>query len=80
MQLVPKFNRPTPDHVTIFLALFRVEGKGSDVVLSVNIPTASQNPEVTVSDEPEFEAVHKAFRRAAETLKIVDFGLFVSAN
>ena len=73
-QWVSKFNRPTPDQVKIFMALFRIPNKNTDVVLTVNVLTQTQNPETEVIEQEEWEP---AFIRAVETFHIVDFGLFV---
>lgn len=75
-QFVPKFNRPTPDQVEILMALFRVQDKNSDVVLTVNVPTKTSNPETTAISQEEWEPVTHAFYKAVETFKIVDFDLF----
>jgi hypothetical protein len=75
-QFVPKFNRPMPDQVEILMALFRVPDKGADVVLTVNIPTRTQNPETKVIKQEDWEPITKAFHTAIETFQIVDFGLF----
>ncbi len=74
-QSVPKFNSTTPDEVTIFLALYRVQSKNVDLVLSMNVPTKTSDGG-TVSGDGLVE-VQRDFDAAARSLKIVDFGLFV---
>lgn len=56
------------------MALFRIPNKNTDVVLTVNVLTQTQNPETEVIEQEEWEP---AFIRAVETFHIVDFGLFV---
>lgn len=77
-QLVRKYNRPTPDQVGILMALFRVEGKNSDVVLTLNAPLQTSNAEVKAVQTGEWGLINHAFYRAVESFKIVDFGLFSS--
>lgn len=73
-QLVPKFNRTQPDRVRIFVGLFRVEAKKTDIVFSVNLPLITENGPVS----PELQKpVEEAFIKAVNTFKIVDFSLFV---
>jgi hypothetical protein len=72
--MVRKFNSKTPDRVCILVALYRVEAKGVDLVLTANIPTSvaeDSQPEDTVlqTSQPKFDV-------AAESLKILDFSLF----
>jgi len=75
-QFVRKFNRPIPDQVELLMALFRVPHKGADVVLTVNVPTRTQNPETKAIKQEEWEPITQAFYRAVETFQIVDFDLF----
>jgi hypothetical protein len=76
-QAVPKFNRAQADQVTIFLALFRVEGKEIDIVMCCNAPTRSDNPEVKVASEAEVQELKKIFQQAVSKFRIVDFSLFL---
>jgi hypothetical protein len=73
-QLVRKFNRPTADEVRILLALFRVDDKEVDIVLSVNIPAI--NHDGTVLNPAAFAEANEAFYKAVQTFKILDFDLF----
>ena len=74
VQLVPKFNSTAADQVQIMMALFRVESKAIDVVVTFNIPVvlASEgtvgNGDVATS-EMDFDTFVRSFR-------IIDFGLF----
>lgn len=73
-QLVQKFNRADVDDVRILLALYRVEHKGVDVVMTMNIPMrASDNGAV---GEEGFTTAKADFDTAVRSLQIVDFGLF----
>jgi hypothetical protein len=74
-QQVAKFNRETPDAVAIFVALFRVTHKNVDLVLTFNVPTATEQAGGAV-DEAGQAAARAQFEEAVRTLKIVDFGLF----
>ncbi|KAG8900874.1 hypothetical protein FRC01_010010 [Tulasnella sp. 417] len=78
-QHVPKFNKSTqqPDIVKIFLLLWRVDAKQSDVVLTINVPM------VTVSDgsaggvgEEGAERVRSIWEKARASFKVDDFELF----
>ena len=73
-QKVAKFNRATPDDVQVFVALFRVESKKNDIVLTVNVPTTTGSRSVDGTDV--VETYKSAFLSAAGSLKIVDYGLF----
>lgn len=73
-QTVPKFNQTQPDEVQIRLALYRVESKNVDFVMSMNIPTKSADGGA-VSPAGLAQA-QKVFEIAAPSLNIVDFGLF----
>ncbi|EIM90400.1 Mog1p/PsbP-like protein [Stereum hirsutum FP-91666 SS1] len=73
-QLVQKFNRADVDDVRILLALYRVEHKGVDVVMTMNIPMrASDNGAV---GEEGFTTAKADFDTAVRSLQIADFGLF----
>jgi len=66
LQQVRKFNHTTADDVRIYMALFRIEEKDIDLVVTFNVPLA-----------PLGEGIGKAdFRTFVETLRIVDYGLF----
>ena len=74
-QYVPKFNSTTPDKVHIILALYRVQGKNVDLVLSMNVPIKTSDGGAISEDG--LDEVKRDFELAATSLKIVDFGLFV---
>ncbi|KAG8925070.1 hypothetical protein FRC00_004379 [Tulasnella sp. 408] len=78
-QHVPKFNKSTQqaDIVKIFLLLWRVDAKQSDVVLTINVPV------VTGSDgnaggvgEKGAELVRYVWEKARASFKVEDFELF----
>ena len=73
-QQVAKFNRSAPDDVRILLAVYRVESKAVDLVLSASLPVAKEIGGVL--GEMEFNDAKEAFLTAARSLKIIDFGLF----
>ncbi|KAG5645007.1 hypothetical protein DXG03_007284 [Asterophora parasitica] len=75
VQNVPKFNHSTPDEVLILLALYRLEQKNVDLVVTFNIPTASSDGGA-VSREGA-EVARSQFDALVRSLHIVDFGLFV---
>ena len=74
-QSVPKFNSTTADEVTIFLALYRVESKKVDLVMTVNVPTKTSDGGAVNADG--LAAAKHDFGVAAASLNIADFGLFV---
>ncbi|KAH9053873.1 Mog1p/PsbP-like protein [Lactarius vividus] len=72
-QGVRKFNRTSVDDVRISLALYRVEEKGVDLVLTLNLP---MNGEGGIRTEAEYTEAKSDFCSIATSLRIVDFGLF----
>ena len=72
-QEVKKFNRQVADEVRILLALYRIDSKKVDIVFSANLPlkteTGGMGPE-------ELERTKSAFMAAAQSFRILDFGLF----
>ncbi|KAK7693242.1 hypothetical protein QCA50_002808 [Cerrena zonata] len=75
-QQVAKYNRTTADDIQVFMALYRVEGKNVDLVLTMNVPIASADGGA-VSEAGISPAKHD-FEVAASSLCIKDFGLFAS--
>lgn len=73
-QLVPKFNSTVPDTVCVLLAVFRVEEKSADLVLSMNIPLLTAEGKI---DDSKYQGAQRDFEIAVESLRILDFGLFV---
>lgn len=78
-QHVPKFNKPKEqaDIVKIFLLLWRVDAKDSDVVLTINVPlvTKSDGNAGGVGEEGA-ELVRHIWEQARASFKIKDFSLF----
>jgi len=73
-QSVSKFNAAEPDEVQILLALYRVESKNVDFVMTMNVPTKTLDGDaVTPAGLTEATQV---FETAAPSLKIIDYGLF----
>lgn len=73
-QYVPKFNKTALDRVEILMAVFRVEDKATDVVVTFNVPLeAADGGSVSGSELPKFESDFEAF---IKSFRIVDFGLF----
>jgi len=74
VQLVPKFNSTVADKVRIMMAVFCVESKAIDVVVTFNIPIVSVDGgavgiEGVERSETDFDNFVRSFR-------ISDFGLF----
>ena len=66
-QQVRKFNRSNADDVRIYMAVYRVPGKGVDVVLTMNVPFV---------DETQLAEAKSVFNVAARSLAIIDYSLF----
>ena len=73
-QHVPKFNTTTPDEVQIFLAMYRISSKNVDLVLTMNVPTKAADGGAL--NQAELAEAKDIFTTAAQSLHIVDFGLF----
>lgn len=74
-QTVGKFNSTIPDHVRLFVALFRIKVKRVDLVLTVNIPTSTAGDSQR-DDDVLLQNSRQTFDRAAGSLKILDSDLF----
>ncbi|KAF8061511.1 hypothetical protein FPV67DRAFT_1509236 [Lyophyllum atratum] len=74
VQEVPKFNRPAADEVHIFMALYRVQEKSIDLVVTFNVPTRSEDGGA-VSQEG-LAAARRDFDTFVGSLQIVNFSLF----
>jgi hypothetical protein len=74
VQAVPKFNQSTPDQVQIFMALFRVDWKNADLVVTFNVPTLTADGDGMTQEESD--AAHSDFNTFVQDLAIVDDGLF----
>ena len=73
-QAVPKFNLSTPDQVQILMALFRVDWKNVDLVVTFNVPIlTSDGDRMTQKEVADARADFDAFVR---DLEIIDYGLF----
>ncbi|KAL1675089.1 hypothetical protein EV122DRAFT_268788 [Schizophyllum commune] len=75
VQSVAKFNRSTLDEVRVLMALYRVESKGIDLVVTFNIPTSTTDDSGAVSPE-KWSTIESDFNSLVTSLQIVDFGLF----
>lgn len=73
-QLVRKFDSAQSHKIYILLAIFRVESKNVDLVLSMNIPpnTVEGN-----TGDAGYQRAQRDFETAVESVQIIDFGLFV---
>ncbi len=74
VQLVDKFNHTTSDRVQIFMALYRIEPKAIDLVLTFNVPLDSVDE--GKADDTTVEIAEADFDAFVRSLHIVDFGLF----
>jgi len=73
-QMVPKFNHTPPDNVRILMALFRVDSKDVDLVVTFNIPLESVDGGAV--DGRDAERAEVDFNTFFRSLQIVDFRLF----
>lgn len=71
-QQVPKFNRGEPDKVKIYMALYRVEQRGVDLLVVFNAPIVSDDGPA----DQQVAASH--FNIFTRSLRVEDFGLFAS--
>jgi hypothetical protein len=74
VQMVPKFNRETPDRVLILMALYRVTEKSIDMVVTFNVPLESEDGGA-VSDD-NLPSIRNQFDQFTRSFRILDFGLF----
>ncbi|TRM61745.1 hypothetical protein BD626DRAFT_405360 [Schizophyllum amplum] len=75
VQSVAKFNRATLDEVRVLMALYRVESKGIDLVVTFNVPTSTSEDSGAVKSE-QWMVIESDFKTFVTSLQIVDFGLF----
>ncbi|KAJ7940861.1 hypothetical protein B0H13DRAFT_1940346 [Mycena leptocephala] len=80
VQSVAKFNKVDQDQVRVLMALFRVEDKRVDLVVTFNVPTESQDHADGAIDEEGWNLVQIHFDAFIRSLCIVDFSLFVSST
>ncbi|KAI3610745.1 ran guanine nucleotide release factor [Moniliophthora roreri] len=74
VQRVSKFNRTQPDEVKILMALYRVEEKAIDLVVTFNVPVIAEDGGAVGQDG--LRVVEEQFDTFVRSLRIVDFGLF----
>ena len=75
-QGVKKFNRTSVDDVRIFVALYRLEKRKVDLVLSLNFPMSTGDG--VVRNEEQYNTAKDTFLSIAASFHVVDFSLFVS--
>ena len=72
-QHVAKFNPTEADHVRILMALYRIEKKNVDLIVTFNVP-------VKLADggaiEEGFQLAKRDFETFVRSLQIIDFDLF----
>lgn len=73
-QEVPKFNRAASDEVKIFMALYRLESKPVDIVVTFNVPVKSQDGGSV--DQEGLDKAREHFEIFSRSLQIIDYGLF----
>jgi Ran-interacting Mog1 protein len=77
-QQIPKFNHENPDDVLIYMALYRIESKSVDLVVTMNVPMKTANLDATVVPGSDVvQAEYEDFMCLVRSLRIVDYGLFV---
>ncbi|KAJ7349486.1 hypothetical protein DFH08DRAFT_865512 [Mycena albidolilacea] len=74
VQSVAKFNQEGQDQVRVLMALFRVEDQRVDLVVTFNVPVASQDHGAV--GEEGWKTARNHFDAFVRSLCIVDFGLF----
>jgi hypothetical protein len=74
LQDIMKFNKPNPDKVRIWMALYRVEEKPIDIVVSFNVPLDAHDGGAVSQDQ--LSATLADFDRFTRSFCIKDFGLF----
>ncbi|CAK5279573.1 unnamed protein product [Mycena citricolor] len=72
-QSVAKFNKQEQDHVRILMALFRVEHKHVDLVVTFNVPSEPSES----NGDAMWNEMQRDFDAFVRALRIIDFGLFV---
>lgn len=75
-QLVRKFNSTHPDEIRILLAVYRIQDHNIDLVMTMNVPMKTSDDGAV--SENEWQTSKRVFDVAAQSLRIVDFGLFAS--
>lgn len=73
-QHIQKFNRQSVDRVAVFMAIYRIETKRIDLVLTMNVPVEASDEDAV--GEQGISAAQADFNAAATSLRIIDYGLF----
>ncbi|PCH38331.1 Mog1p/PsbP-like protein [Wolfiporia cocos MD-104 SS10] len=73
-QLVRKYNRIETDEIRILLAVYRVQDRNVDLVMSMNVPIKTSDGGAVSEDD--WSSAKHTFDTAARSLRIVDYGLF----
>lgn len=78
IQIVSKFNLPASqaDQVKVYMALWRIQSKLADLVLTINVPLGKVGEEISQENRILEKQVGEIFRIAVESLEIKDLGLF----
>ncbi|KAF9009338.1 Mog1p/PsbP-like protein [Cyathus striatus] len=74
LQMVSKFNSATLDEVLIFMALFRIEEKATDIVVTFNAPKGSSDGRYI--GEERINKIKSQFDTFVRTFSIMNFDLF----
>ncbi|KAJ7063097.1 hypothetical protein C8F01DRAFT_1131514 [Mycena amicta] len=75
VQSIAKFNKSDRDQVRILMALYRIQDKPVDLVVTFNIPVQAQDSGAV--NEDGWKNTQSHFDTFVRSLCIVDFGLFV---
>ncbi len=73
-QRVQKFNRSSLDEVLILMAIYRVTEKNTDIVVTFNIPTESEDGGAL--DAQGVQIIRSHFDKFSQSLQIINFDLF----
>jgi hypothetical protein len=71
-QTIPKYMRPAPDRVVVFMALYRIANKRVDLVLSMNITFEGER----AVGEDGVALAKAEFEIAATSLRVQNYDLF----
>jgi len=70
-QRIRKFNQTEEDKVQILMAVYRLESRGVDLVLTNNVPFSKET-----SQSPDINLLKQTFLEIAQSLRVVDHNLF----
>ncbi|KAI0957111.1 hypothetical protein AcW1_005607 [Taiwanofungus camphoratus] len=73
-QSIRKFNSALPDEIRVLLAVYRIQGHDTDLVMTMNVPMKTSDSAAV--SEAGWKAARDTFAAATQSLRIVDFGLF----